>query len=304
MKNSKELSAVFVTGWLGTAALMHSGCATISETAKSDTITEQVGAYTPAPTNLWRPKVGVPAFKVVSTSAGSEVAESRRILATIAAEQLTTLAVKSDRFKVYERAQLDQLLVEQRLTNVVSEGTLAKQGKIRGVDYLLLGQVTNFRVKAAKSGGGVGGIGALFRGFGARDVPDFDFKNKSSKITPECGVDLRLVDPQTGRAVAAESYDFKKTDKINAIGISVQGVHAESDGELTVSQDDNGKILRLALDGALRKMLPSIDKELLAHVETPEPAPLARAVNVRQSTPAAAPREGALKRIWNWLTTW
>ena len=285
---------------------MHSGCATTSETGKSDAMTENVGAYSPAPTNLWRPKVGVPAFNVSASPGqdGSQVAESRRILATIAADQLTTLAVKSDRFKVYERAQLDQLLAEQRLTNLVSAGTLVKQGKIRGVDYLLLGQVTNFRVKAVKSAGGVGGIGGLIRGFGARGVPDFDFKNKNSKITAECGVDLRLVDPQTGRAVAAESLDFKKTDKINGIGISVEGVHAESDGELTVSQDDNGKILRLALDGALRKLLPSIDKELLAHVETPATTPLTHAANVNLKSGTVPPQESALKRAWRWLTAW
>src|SRR3989442_12191720 len=105
---------------------MQTGCATTSETGKSDAITEKVGEYTLAPTNMWRPKVGVPAFKAVSTTPGqdgSAVMESRRIMATIAAEQLTTLAVKSHRFKAYERAQLDQLLTDQRLTNTASEGT-------------------------------------------------------------------------------------------------------------------------------------------------------------------------------------
>jgi len=101
MKASKELSAIFVTAWFGAVALMQSGCATTSETGKSDAITEKVGEYTLAPTNMWRPKVGVPSFKVASTSAGSEVAESRRILATIAADQLTTLAVNhTDEFSL------------------------------------------------------------------------------------------------------------------------------------------------------------------------------------------------------------
>ena len=83
------------------------------------------------------------------------------MLANVAADQLTTLAIKSGRFKVYERAQLDQLLAEQRFTNIVSEGTLAKAGRIRGVDYLLLGQVTSFRVKAENSSNGVAGVGSL-----------------------------------------------------------------------------------------------------------------------------------------------
>lgn len=71
--------------------------------------------------------------------------------------------------------------------------------------------------------------------------------------------------------MTAESGDFQKTDKINAMDISVKGVEAESNGELAMKEDDYGKILRLALDGALRKMLPSIDKEFLAHIEAPAP---------------------------------
>src|SRR5947208_269448 len=82
-----------------------------------------------------------------------------------------------------------------------------------------------------RSSGGLGGIGGLLRRSGARGIPDFDFTSKNSKVTAECGVDLRLVDPQTGLAVVAEFGEFKKTDSINGIGISVMGVKAESGGE-------------------------------------------------------------------------
>ena len=71
--------------------------------------------------------------------------------------------------------------------------------------------------------------------------------------------------------MAVESGDFRKTDKINAMDISLKGVEAESECELTVKEDDYGKILRLALDGAWRKMLPSIDKEFLSRIEAPPP---------------------------------
>ena len=294
MRNSKRFRVVWIIVPLVGIALMDCGCAVTNEKAKPSALSENIGIYTPPPTNMWRAQLGVPAFQVGSTCQDSSKLESRRMLANVAADQLTTLAIKSGRFKVYERAQLDQLLVEQRLTNIVSEGNLAKSGRIRGVDYLLLGQVTSFRVKAENSSNGVAGVGALFRQFGRSDVPDFDIKNKTSKITVECGVDLRLVDPQTGRAMAAESGDFQKTDKINAMGISVEGLRAESNGDLIVKEDDYGKILRLALDGALRKMLPSIDKEFLAHVEAPSSS----------RSGAAAPSESRLTRFWRWLTTW
>jgi curli biogenesis system outer membrane secretion channel CsgG len=119
---------------------------------------------------------------------------------------------------------VEQLLAEQRLTNVVQEGTLARSGKIRGVDYLLLGQITNFRVKAEKSSNNIGGLDKLASSLGVRKAPQFDFKSKKSKITAECTVDLRLVDPQTGRAVIAGYSEFTKTESIGGMGIDVQGL--------------------------------------------------------------------------------
>jgi curli biogenesis system outer membrane secretion channel CsgG len=304
MRNSKKFGVVLAIMPLAAVALMYCGCAVTSEKAKPCALTENIGIYTPPPTNMWRAQVGVPAFQVGSTCQDSSKMESKRMLANVAADQLTTLAIKSGRFKVYERAQLDKLLAEQRLTNIVSEGTLATPGRIRGVDYLLLGQVTSFRVKAENSSGGVAGFGGLFRHFGPSGVPDFDIKSKNSKITVECGVDLRLVDPQTGRAMAAESGDFQKTDKVNAMGISVEGVRAESDGELTIKEDDYGKILRLALDSALRKMLPSIDQEFLAHVETPSHPSGAGSVSAHSGSLPVAPAENPLMRFWRRLITW
>jgi curli biogenesis system outer membrane secretion channel CsgG len=271
MKTTRMFGLAASVAALTSIALGFAGCATTSETAKPAATPAMVAAPPiPLPaTNQWKPKVGVPPFKVVYTSEArdaSGVQETKRVLAGMAAEQLTTLAVKSQRFAVYERAQLEQLLAEQRLTNVVHEGTLVRSGKIRGVDYLLFGQITNFRITAQKSSGGIGGLGGLIPGLGTK-IPQFDFKNKKSKIIAECAVDLRLVDPQTGRAIVADYSEFKKIDSIGGMGISVEGFKAESDGELTTTQDDNGKILRLALDDALRKMIPDLDKEFLAHVE-------------------------------------
>jgi hypothetical protein len=88
------------------------------------------------------------------------------------------------------------------------------------------------------------------------------------------------------------------------MGISAEGVKLETDGELTVSEDDHGKVLRLALDGALRKMLPSLDKELLAHVETPPWVSPAHDPGVRSTAVSVETQDGALKRVWNWLTKW
>jgi hypothetical protein len=92
----------------------------------------------------------------------------------------------------------------------------------------------------------------------------FDWKNKDSKITSECGVDLRLVNPSDGIVLAAQQSEFKRTDTIGSVGISVLGADSTADANLQISEDDKGKILRLALDDTIRKMLPKIDQALAA----------------------------------------
>ena len=43
------------------------------------------------------------------------------------------------------------LLKEQSLEGIVDPSELAKSGKIRGVDYLFIGSVTNFALKTEKT---------------------------------------------------------------------------------------------------------------------------------------------------------
>ncbi len=241
------------------AALLFPGCATTGESAGADTLTAHVGIYPPPPPSLQMVRVGVPPF--LDARKGQKSRASMQNLGAIAADQLTTLAVNTGRFDVIERAQLQQLLKEQGLEGIVDPKEMARQGKVRGLDYLVLGKVTNFRVQAARSRTGLG-IAQLHLGkYGG--VGGFDLKKSNSRITVECGVDLRLVDPSTGSTLAAQFGEYKKTNTLNAFGIQVLGINATADGRLAVDEDNQGKILRLALDHALRRMLPMIDRRLL-----------------------------------------
>src|SRR6266480_2798650 len=138
------LSFVVVFGWC-------LGCSSSSESAHRDTLTADVGKYPPAPAGITQPRVGVPPFKVQGTGAfsGGDVND-------LAADQMTTLLDQSDRFKVIERAQLTKLLDEQNLEGIVKPGELARPGQVRGVDYLLIGRVTNLRVKNESHNTGFG----------------------------------------------------------------------------------------------------------------------------------------------------
>lgn len=239
--------------------LLLGACTSSGESAGRDSLTADVGRYSSPPSGIQRARVGVPQFQVKGNVTG-EVSE-------LAADQITTLMVNTERFDVIERAQLDQLLKEQNLEGIVKGSELAQPAQVRGLDFLLLGKVTNMRVKGEKSGGSFG-LGSLpIPGTGGRAAGLFDYSNKSSTITVDCGVDLRLVDPATGAVAAAEFSEYKKSDTISAMGIEILGADAKADADLKIDDDNKGKILRLALDDCLKKMMPKIDRMLLARAK-------------------------------------
>jgi curli biogenesis system outer membrane secretion channel CsgG len=262
---------------LGAVALV--GCTNSTETAQQDTLTANVGHYPPAPSGVEKPRVGVPPFSV-KTAAGFG-GGGKQEMNDIAADQMTTLLDQSDRFQVIERAQLQKLLDEQNLEGIVKPGELAKTGQVRGVDYLLLGKVTNLRVKneSKDSGFGLAKVGGLINAGG------FDYKKKDIAITTEAGVDIRLVDPTTGAILVSNFSEYKKTDSASSVGIDVLGGSANSGADIQISEDDKGKILRLALDDALRKSLPKVDKFLKN--QTKKSADATPATPARPATPSA-----------------
>ncbi len=237
--------------------IVFAACATSSESASSDTLTTNVGQYSMAPMGIQRPRVGVPPFSVSGQDAKAEMNDT-------AADQLSTLLVRSQRFVVIERAQLDQLLAEQDLEGIVQDGELAAAGQVRGVDYLMIGKVSNLRTKVErkKSGFGLGKIGGVI-GVGAAD-----WEKEDVSVTTDCGVDLRLVSATTGEIAVANFSEFKRTDNAAAMGLEILGFDADAEAEIEITEDDYGKIMRLALDDAVRKMLPELDQFLVRTATT------------------------------------
>ncbi|HEY2588607.1 MAG TPA: CsgG/HfaB family protein [Tepidisphaeraceae bacterium] len=253
------------------------GCSSSHESAGQDALTANVGKYSPAPQGVNKPKVGVPPFNVQTAGGISNNGD----LNSLAADQMTTLLDQSERFHVIERAQLQKLLDEQNLEGIVKPGELAKPGQVRGVDYLLLGKVTNLRVKHENKGNefGLAQLGNIAGGAAVN--------NKETVITTECGVDIRLVDPTTGELMTSNFSEFKRTDSAKSMGLAILGANAQSNADIQLSEDDKGKILRLALDDALRKSLPKIDQFLQNQPAKPSSAAPAPSNNTAAGTPAA-----------------
>ncbi|MCC5849852.1 MAG: hypothetical protein JJU29_17335 [Verrucomicrobia bacterium] len=245
-------------------ALIFTGCQAPgpSSSAGRAQITQQVGQYPPPPAGIQRVRVGVPPFQL-DTRQGA--VEGMNI---VAADQATTLMLNTGRFSVIERAQLEQLLKEQELEGIVKWDEIAQMGEVRGVDYLLIGRVTSFRVMASKSTSNFG-IGRTQIPFGGA-LGAFDYTNRNSQIDVECGIDLRLVDPTTGEIVAANFSEYTRTDSIRGFNVQVLGVSTGADAQLNLQEGDEGRILRLAIDDTLYKMLPAIDNYLISRTRTSE----------------------------------
>jgi curli biogenesis system outer membrane secretion channel CsgG len=260
------------------SCLLLVGCSSSETTYARDSNTDLIGRYDAPPAGIARDiRVGVPNF-LVSGEAATEG------MTALAADQLTSLVLNLDRFEVYERAQMPQMIKEQSLEGFVRSDELAKAAQARGIHHLIYGKITNFRVKAEKTSKGFGLAHVNIPGGG--NLGAFDYKNKNSKITVDCGVDLRMVDPTTGKIDAAHFGEFSRTDSLGAIGIEILGASAEADAKLDISDDDKGKLLRFALDDALRKMIPRIDRYL---VEKGREQKAAAAAAAAAAAPAAAP---------------
>ncbi len=237
------------SGWVVLSALAIialAGCSSTGESASRDKLTEDVGNYPPGPSGVYHPKVGIPQLSVSDSNGDAETEH----VDALGADQLTTLIDATNRFVVVERAQLDQLLKEQHL--------VAKSGQVKGVDYLVLAKVTNLRVKKTSTSNnfGAGDIGGLINLGGA------SVSNSKTEVTTECGVDIRLVNPSTGVVAVSSFSEFKRTDSAKSMGVEILGADASSNADVQVDDDDKGKILRLALDDAIRKSLPKLDNFL------------------------------------------
>jgi curli biogenesis system outer membrane secretion channel CsgG len=260
------------------------GCASTKEGAAEDTVTKNVGVYPPPPSGLEKVAVGVPQFKVqaIGFGGGSKLDE-------LAADQMSSLLHQSRRFDVIERAQLEQLLKEQNLEGIVKPGELAKPGLVQGVKYLCIGKVTNFRIKMDEANKGAQTTNTGFLSSLTKSIGDVGYNQRDVKITTDCGVDLRLVDPTTGKVAVAHFAEFKRTDSAGGMGFSFGGIKTTGNADITITDDDAGKALRLALDDALRKMLPEID-QVLQEQAGKQPANTGQSITIAPGEkPAAAP---------------
>ncbi|HXG61510.1 MAG TPA: CsgG/HfaB family protein [Planctomycetota bacterium] len=246
---------------MGAAALwvVLTACGTsTSETYSKDSIPD-IGNYPPPPPGYTKVRAAV---MKLQDKTNNQSWHSRPV-GEQAAEQLETLLVNSGRFNMIERLQLENVLKEQGLANVVDPNELARPGRVRGVDYLFLGSITEFSIKVMRTRTGGGIFDRILPG-----IAPLDIDTSKTEIETRVAVDIKLVNTTTGEIVAKDAEPVKRVDTASAWGVRVLGIGGDASKDIKVDAESQGRIMRYALDQSLKRMLPAID----AKFSRPQPS--------------------------------
>jgi curli biogenesis system outer membrane secretion channel CsgG len=144
-------------------------------------------------------------------------------------DMLTTSLVKSGKYTVVERNQINAILNEQKLgqTGVVTEQSAAQVGKMLGVELAVVGSITEFGYSKKDVGGSLKG---------------FSLGVKKQKAT--VAVDVRLINTTTGEILKAENVRKEES----ASGLRVGTPEAAFNNESEFDNSIVGKATRAAID--------------------------------------------------------
>lgn len=128
-------------------------------------------------------------------------------------DMLTTAIAKTRKFELVERDRMADILKEQALgeSEVIEEESAQKLGTMKGVDYIILGAITEYGIQSKGLGG---------KGFGIA----------SSKAV--MAVDIRIIDAATGAIAIAETVSENKRA---SGGLAVKGFEAGEKNEKVLS---------------------------------------------------------------------
>ena len=149
-------------------------------------------------------------------------------LGSAAADELATQLVRSGRFSVIERRELEAILAEQDFgaSGRVTASSAAQIGQVLGAQLMITGSITQFSVESKR--GGIGGIGGRF-------------------TEAESVVDVRVVNTVTSEIlVVAEGKGKKRLG-----GIHVNNVSFEQDFDAGLAQE----ALRPAIEEAVEEIV-------------------------------------------------
>jgi curli biogenesis system outer membrane secretion channel CsgG len=155
------------------------------------------------------------------------------------ADMLITALVKSGKFSVLERQEIERVMQEQKFGEMVTPETAPKVGQLLGVELFVIGSVTEFGVKDSKVSLGLSAFGGGV-----------------SKKTSRAVVDVRLVNTTTGEILASETYEGEEST--HGLSVSVSDIDFSNLGSW--SDTDIGKATREAVDGCAELITENMGK--------------------------------------------
>lgn len=166
------------------------------------------------------------------------------------ADMLTTALVKSGKFMVIERQQLEAVLKEQAmgLSGAITPQSAAQVGKLLGVELMVIGSVNEFGEKEGRVGGSVGSkLGGKLGGIHRVGV-----ESKTARV----GLDIRLVNTTTGEIVAAEGIAEEESKKGLDVGHDEFSFSNDAGWDQTLA----GKATRKAVNKVVELVTKSMEK--------------------------------------------
>jgi len=156
-------------------------------------------------------------------------------------DMLATALVKSGKFMVLERQEIDKVLQEQQFGQsfMVTPESAPKVGQVLGVELMVVGSVTEFGTKESSIGAATSLLGGGITQKQARAV-----------------VDIRLVNTNTGEVIAAETKEGSET----TTGISVQLENIDFSNTSAWNDTDIGKATREAINGCVELITENMEK--------------------------------------------
>jgi curli biogenesis system outer membrane secretion channel CsgG len=172
-------------------------------------------------------------------------------------DMLVDELVNDGSFRVIERKRLDAILAEQNFSNSdradPSAATVAKIGKVLGVQYLIVGSITKFGTEQKKQGVGGGGFG--YGGFGIGKVG-------REKGKANVAITARVIDISTAEIMASAKGEGVSSRSGLLLGGGGGGGGGGGFGEVDMSSSDYretilGEATELAVKQVAEKLIAS-----------------------------------------------
>ena len=164
-------------------------------------------------------------------------------------DSLVTALVKTNRFIVIEREQINKIMAEQSfgMSGAVNPDTAAKIGRIIGVGVIVTGGVTEFGVKQSKMG--VGGLGRILPFGGGGGI---------QTNTARVALDIRFVDTSTGQILSAETAIGE--DSSHGVDIDLSIAPSVEFGKEGFDETVIGKAVRKSVEQVVEKITEAMEK--------------------------------------------